>query len=123
MVEDWVGRGGKTDRKMEAGKQWATMSGLGECKTVLYWIRGPFIIFLNIHLIMGLYINCTASDISLKIRYVYIYKGTFGEVPPVSSGEYSHRGECVMCIQEYHQSSFDTGGVRRVHSELGVQLE
>ena len=44
---------------------------------------------------MGLYINCTASDISLKIRYVYIYKGTFGEVPPVSSGEYSHRGECV----------------------------
>ena len=54
-----------------------------------------FIIFLNIHLIMGLYINCTASDISLKIRYVYIYKGTFGEVPPVSSGEYSHRGECV----------------------------
>ena len=55
-----------------------------------------FIIFLNIHLIMGLDSNCTACDISLKIRYVYMYKGTFGEVPLVSSGQYKHRGECVF---------------------------
>ena len=66
-----------------------------ESATVLYWIRGPFIIFHNIHLIMGLDSNCTACDISLKIRYVYIYKGTFGEVPPVSSDQYKHWGECV----------------------------
>ena len=31
--------------------------------------------------------------------------------------------EGSVYIQKYHQSTFDTGGVRRVHSELGVQLE
>ena len=120
MVEDWVGWGGKTDRKMEAGQQWATMSGFGEYYCFVLDQR-PFHHFSQHSPDHG-----TRQQLHRMWHFsknqicLHLLRHFWWGAPCFFRWIFTPRG---VCIQKYHQSTFDTGGVRRVHSELGVQHE